>query len=365
MEEESHKYLLALQRTHGLGTRTIKTLIAYCGGPKAIFDKPSKALNNIPGIGRKTINAVKEKKDFSTEEQELQQMRNKGIQILNYYDSDYPAKLKELHDAPLLLYYKGQPIWQKDRIISIVGTRKPTAYGKKMCRQLIEGLAYYEPVIVSGLAYGIDITAHKAALDNGLATSGIMAHGMDQIYPHQHKNTAGKMLNDGALITEYPLGTKPEREYFPERNRIIAGLSDAVIVIESGPKGGATITADIAFSYNRDVFAVPGNADVEQARGCNRLVKNFKAAMVETAGDVAYQMGWDLLKSQKAKTVALPELSKNEEEVVTLLKEARQLDGDTISTKLGRSPSEVASLLLNLEFKGVVKSLPGNQFTIN
>lgn len=362
MDRHQLPYLLALQATELVGVKTIKTLVAYCGSPKSVYQKNAGALKRIPGIGAVQAKNILRKKDFSLEEAVVEKISKTKIGITTYFDSDYPNRLKQLHDSPVILYHYGKAALSGDKVVAIVGTRRSTAYGRKMCRKIIEGLAKYDVVIVSGLAYGIDITAHRAALTAGVPTIGVLAFGHDKMYPLAHAHTARRMTREGGLISEYPPGTKPERENFPQRNRIIAGLSDAVVIVETDLKGGANITAEIANSYDRDVFAIPGNVDQSVAQGCHRLIKTHKAALVENAGDIAYQMGWDLLKTQKEPKRPSVPLNNDEEKVIQLILKYKQMDTDTIAYRLHSNTSKVSAILLSLECKGLLRSMPGNMY---
>ncbi len=363
MDKNQLVRLLALQSVERVGNKTVKTLVSYCGSPEAVFGKKAAALQKIPGIGPEQAQKIFQKKDFSIEEARIQKALRGGLQVTTCFDNNYPHRLRQMHDAPVMLFHKGAVDLGNNRMVAVVGTRKPTAYGRKVCRQIIAGLAQYGVFIVSGLAYGIDITAHRAALSAGLPTIGVLAFGHDCMYPGEHAGTARKMMEEGALVSEYPPETRPERENFPQRNRIIAGLSEAVVIVETDLKGGANITANIAHSYDRDVFAVPGSIENSVAQGCHMLIKNHKAALVENAGDIAYQMGWDLMKNTKESNVSTEPLLPKEEKVITLLREYNQMNADTLAFRLKVPAGDMMSLLLSLECKGWVKSLPGNLYT--
>jgi DNA processing protein len=265
-----------------------------------------------------------------------------------------------------MLYFKGELEWNRARIVSIVGTRNATVYGKDICRELVEGLALYEVVVVSGLAYGIDSQSHKAALDSGLHTAAVLAHGLDRIYPPVNRSLAQRICKQGGLVTEFMSGTNPDKENFPKRNRIIAGVADAVIVVEAGKKGGALITADIANSYNRDVFAVPGRLMDEFSAGCNFLIKTNKAALIQSAGDVVYMMGWEQSSGSTAgrQTIMFEHLSPDEQSIAALLELHGESTIDWLSLQSNLPLGKVTSLLLSLEFKGAVKSLPGKLYRL-
>jgi len=256
--DEALIYRIAVTLIPGIGNMNAKKLIAWCGDPETVFKESTSVLYKIPGMGKVLSGDFNRKELLLRAEQEAGFIRNSGIKPLYYYDDDYPKQLKQCADSPLMLYYKGlEGIFDK-RMLAIVGTRKATSDGKRACQQVIDGFAGDEVVIVSGMAYGIDSCAHQRALTSGLDTIGVMGHGLDRIYPHENRNMAARMVQQGGLLTEFLSQSKPDRENFPKRNRIIAGLADAVLVVESATKGGAIITAEIANSYNRDVFAVPG-----------------------------------------------------------------------------------------------------------
>jgi DNA processing protein len=284
-----------------------------------------------------------------------------------YTDKDYPARLKNCDDAPVLIFFKGKCELNNFRMISIVGTRNATDYGKQITEQLVNDFAKYNVSIVSGLAYGIDITAHKAAIKNGLSTVAVLAHGLDRIYPAIHKPIAEKMLHNGGLLTEFISETNPDRENFPSRNRIVAGMTDAVIVIESSIKGGALITAELANGYNRDVFAIPGKVGDEYSQGCNEFIRLNKAALIESADQVAEMMQWQLETEKKNEPKQLKifhELKPEEKILVNVLQEKGRLDIDALTQHSNMPMSKVSSTLLNLEFAGVLKALPGKMFEL-
>jgi DNA processing protein len=266
-----------------------------------------------------------------------------------------------------MLYFKGKANFNSEKVISIVGTRESTEYGERMCNKLIEDLVEHDVLIVSGLAYGIDICAHKASVKNNLATVGVFAHGLDKVYPAIHKSTADKMLKNGGLLTDFTSNTRPNPENFPRRNRIVAGISDATIVIESKKDGGSLITADIANSYSRDVFAYPGRVGDSTSEGCNNLIKQNKAALIQSAADIIYLLGWEQHKQKKKNTQKqlFIELNQEEELVVNVLKERESINIDDLCFSTKMPMSKVSALLLNLEFSGIVKSLPGKVYKLN
>jgi DNA processing protein len=359
-------YKIALTLIPGVGSVNGKSLVAYCGGVKAVFMEKKRALLKIPGIGEQTVNALANHNVFGRAEEELSFIEKNNIAPLFYLDKEYPVRLKQCHDSPLLLYYKGTADLNVSKVVAMVGTRKATEYGRDMCRKIIEGLVEHNALIVSGLAYGIDTWSHKAALDTKLETVGVLGHGLDRIYPFANRSLAEKMAETGGLLCEYMSNTMPDRENFPMRNRIIAGMSDAVVVVEAGASGGALITAEIANSYNRDVFAVPGRLGDPHSEGCNKLIKINKAALIQSAKDISYLLNWDELKVQK-KTIQRQlflELTPDEEIIVNVLKERGDLDIDTLLIESKILPAKAASILLNMEFEGILRCLPGKVYRL-
>jgi DNA processing protein len=358
-------YKIALTQLHGVGEKTAKKLVAYCGGAEAVFKESKSALKKIPGINGSIDLQAMSSKAIKRAEEEINFIEKKNITPVFYLDEEYPVKLKYCDDSPVLLYFKGKADLNKFKIISVVGTRKATEYGKNITEKIIEGLSEQDILIVSGLAYGIDIAAHKAAIKYNTPTIAVLAHGLDRIYPSVHKPLAEEMQENGGLLTEYLSGTNPDRENFPTRNRIVAGIADATIVVEAGVKGGALITAALASSYNRDVFAVPGRVGDASSEGCNRIIKNNVAALIESAEDVLKMMGWKTEENQRPVQKKLfVELNSEEEIIVNLLKEHRTMAIDNICLLSGLNSSKTAALLLNLEFSGIVKALPGKMFQL-
>lgn len=361
-------FQIAVTLIPGIGDITGKKLIAYCGGVDAVFEEKKQHLMKIPGIRETLANSIISGRTNALKraEKEIAFIEKYKIQCFFFTEDNYPHRLKNCVDSPMMLYHKGNAELNKSKIVSIVGTRNATDYGKDCCKNIVEGLADCDVLIVSGLAHGIDSCAHKEALRNNLETLGVLAHGLDRIYPAVNRNLAWKMLEKGGLITDYISETNPDRENFPKRNRIIAGLSDATIVIEAAKKGGALITADIANSYNRDIFAVPGKISDVYSEGCNHFIKTNKAALVQSAADIKYIMGWD---TKKQKNLAIQRklfvnLTPDETAIVKLLEDSIQLSVDAICIELQTTTSHVAAALLNLEFEGIVKTLPGKMYCL-
>lgn len=361
---------IALTIIPGVGNIIGKKLIAYCGSVEAVFSEKHGQLQKVPGVGSILADAIWKHKDIALKraEQELKFIEKNKISPLFYLDDNYPVRLKQCDDAPIILYAKGNFSLNTDKVVSIVGTRNATDYGKSICEELINKLSKHNILIVSGLAYGIDICAHKASVKEKIQTVGILAHGLDTLYPPTHRQTAIKMLENGGLITEFLSGTKPDKENFPKRNRIIAGMADATIVIEAGIKGGALITAELANGYNRDVLAVPGRLGDAYSEGCNYLIKINKAALLTNIKDIEYLMGWELEgKKEKPSTIQtklFTDFNSEEKIIVEMLTSNQSLSIDEICFRTQIPMSKVSSNLLTLEFAGHVKSLPGKIYQI-
>ncbi|MCU0370295.1 MAG: DNA-processing protein DprA [Bacteroidales bacterium] len=365
-EDVSLNYRIALTLIPGIGDVNGKKLVAYCGGAEAVFREKKKNLLKIPGVGEAIANAVTRKDIFAKAEKEAGFIRQYQITPLFYLDPEYPDRLKHCEDGPMMIYFKGKADLCMKRILSVVGTRMPTDYGKAMCEQVIQDFSGQGVMIVSGLAYGVDTAAHRAALAAGLPTVGVLAHGLDQIYPFVNRPLAEKMVENGGLLTEFLSGTSLNRDYFPRRNRIIAGIADATLVIESAMKGGALITADIANSYSRDVFALPGRATDAKSCGCNQLIKTNKAALIHSAADISYMMGWDRSpRHDQVQQKLFSELTEQEKVILGILDVRKEAGIDEIYLNSGMTASKVASILLKLEFDGIVRSMPGKRYKLN
>lgn len=360
---------IALTLVPGIGPVNGKNLVSYCGNATAVFNLPKTKLLKIPGIGKKTVAAIANAtKVFDKAAKELEFIKQHNINTLFYTQKSYPQRLKQCADGPLLVYQKGAANLNPNRIIAIVGTRKVSEYGKKMVQLLVEGLKQYQTTIISGLAYGVDFQAHKNSVENDICNIAVLGHGLHTVYPAANKSVADKILNNGCLLSEFVSGTKPDRENFPKRNRIVAGMADATIIVESAKKGGAVITAYIAHSYNRDVFAVPGKAIDANSAGCNNLIKKNIAGLIESAEDIAYQLGWDAQANSTSKTTQrILSIVLNDEEqlLYNLLKTAETaLSIDQISLKSELTLSKTTSNLLNLELQNIVKVVPGNRYQL-
>lgn len=365
MNLETLKFRIGITLINGIGNNLAKNLIAYLGNEEAVFCEKPQTLSKIPGISKVLAQSIVQHKHvLERANDEIEFILKNDIQVHYYTDTEYPFRLKECHDAPLLLYTKSKQNLNDAKFIAVVGTRNVTEHGKELCNQLIADLSSVPNiVIISGLAYGVDITAHKAALDANLPTIGVIAHGLDRIYPSQHRSTAVRMMEKGGLVTEYLSNTNPDRQNFVQRNRIIAGLSDAIIVVESAQKGGALITAELANDYNRDVFAFPGRVTDQWSMGCNALIRQNRAALICSGGDVIRMMGWQSEKSGSAtiQTQLFHELSPAEQSIYTFLRTLPEgIQVNELAIHLNITYSELTSLLLSMEFKALVKCLPGN-----
>lgn len=358
--------LLALHFVPGIGDVLFRQLVSYCGSASQVFAMPKGKLLKIPGIGPVAAEAVITGKSMALAESEFRKAEKDNATILFYTDAAYPARLKSIDDSPVVLYTKGNVNLNTQKIVAIVGTRKATEYGRGFIDRLIEGLVPHAPMILSGLAYGIDIHAHKQALHHNLTTVGVLGSGLDVIYPATHKDTVKKMFSGGGLITENSFGTKPDAHNFPARNRIIAGLCDALVVVEAGDGGGALITANIANTYNKDVFALPGNYNQEYSKGCNRLIKTNKANLITSVEDLEYIMDWQLGGDSRAsKPMVLVDLPPDEQRVVDALKTRNApISVDELSLVTALNSGILAAALLSLELKNAVKTLPGKFYKL-
>ena len=370
MTDETLKYKIGITLIKGIGCTLAKNLIAYIGSVEGVFSEKQKNLAKIPGIGEVLSKEIVSQDILKRAESEIEFILKNKIQTLYFTDRNYPYRLKECPDSPIMLYTKGNCDLNNGKFIGIVGTRNATETGKENCKKLISDLAASQPnaIIVSGLAYGVDICAHKAALDAGLPTIGVIGHGLDRIYPATHRATAVKMLEQGGLLTEYLSGTNPDRQNFVQRNRIIAGMCDATVVVESAARGGALITAELANDYNRDVFAFPGRVNDEWSAGCNSLIKNNKASLIESADDILKFMNWEKQNAgltSNVQTSLFLDLSDEEQEIVNLLRQNSEgIQLNELAIQLEKPVSKISSMLLEMEFKGVVKCLPGNLYRI-
>lgn len=359
------KALLYLTKIKLIGPVSIRNLISYCGSAQQVLNSGKNKLMQVPGINEERAELIIQNRNQldKSVDQEMEFIFKHNIHCLPYYDELYPYRLKNIHDAPALLFFKGQACYNQPRCIAVVGTRKATPYGKQFVESLIQDLKLYDPVIVSGLAYGIDIIAHRQAIEHNLNTIAVLGYGLHTVYPASHQSVADKMQNRGGLITEYRTDQKMQPEFFADRNKIIAGLCDAIIVVESAVKGGALITAQYAVDYNRDVFAVPGRVGDSYSEGCNDLIKSNKAALIDRAEDLIKALRWDTdLQKGSTQRRMLFDLNEQEQILFDYLKEYEDAHVDQIAIHTKMTASKVAGILLELELKGAVLALPGKRY---
>ena len=355
---------IALTCAKGIGPVKAKQLIKFCGNAEAVFNEKSNVLQRIRHIG--PISSKSFRTDLLKKaEKEILFVENNNIKVLYYQDPQYPIRLQSIEDAPVILYYKGTSAYQLDRCISIVGTRTPSKMGVENTKSLVKECKGLNASVISGLAYGIDTIAHQTCVENGIPTIGVLGHGLDRIYPNTNAGLAAQMIENGGLLTEFPSGTKPDRENFPSRNRIIAALSDALVVVESGISGGSMISAEFANNYNKDVFAFPGRVQDVKAKGTNLLIKSHKAALMESIKDICYVMRWDRAENTSARQLQLNlNLNSDERSIFKLLNKQEITHLEELIETCGFSLNLMATTLLTLELKGVAKALPGNRYTL-
>lgn len=365
---EEKRYHLALALAPQIGPTLFKAILAYAGTAQTFFTSASKKLKKIPRVGKKLEFLLTHQEELLRQADTLLANQEKqGYQVLTSLDVAFPKRLLSLADGPILLFYKGTGDLAMERSVGIVGTRSATAYGKKITKEILEELYPYRPTVLSGLAFGIDAEAHRAALHLGLPTVAVLGSPITQIYPAAHAPLAAQIQEaQGGLLSEYAPGTKLLPGNFPARNRIIAGLSDALIVVEAAKKGGALITADLAFGYNKEVFAVPGNLHSPYSEGCNLLIKQMKASIYTGAKDLAATLSWTKPGEQKIKKPVLDLSNKEEEErkILLFLQEKEEVGIDDIAFATQLEMGRVSSTLLSLEFEGLIKSLPGKKFRL-
>jgi DNA processing protein len=365
IDEEELFFRIALTQTEHIGERMARLLLGRFQSAKAVFQAGSKKLASIEGLGEKRLSCLRQTIDEKRVADEIKFIRQHRIKPLFFTDTEYPARLKECEDAPMMLYYKGSRDLNQQKMVSVVGTRKNSGYGEMVTEQLVESLSEYPLTLVSGMAFGIDVIAHRKALQCKLPTIGVMAHGLDTIYPGQHRHIAREMIQDGGLITEYASGTRPDKFNFPMRNRIVAGMCDATIVVETEEKGGAMITAKLAASYNREVLAFPGRATDQKSSGCNYLIKTNIAQLITGAADLCSLLQLEPNTSQGVAQARLFQQLNSEEQVIAqLLGVDKALHIDELQLKLKANSSKLASHLLNMELNGFIKSLPGKRYRL-
>lgn len=359
--------LMALSRVPMVGPVLGRILISYCGSPEAVFRQSLPQLSRIPQIGETIARNLRDPSVHREAEQEWRTLEKEGIRAITYLDPAYPSRLRHFEESPLLLYVRGQPDLQAARTVGVIGTRTPTAQGKMFTEELVKGLKPYGVLVVSGMAHGVDSYAHHAALQECLPTIGILGHGFHTLYPAAHRHLASRMSGDSGLLTEFSWNTRPDKENFPMRNRVIAAMSDALVVVESREKGGSMITAEFANRFNKDVFAVPGRIQDPCSRGCNLLIKSHKAHLIESTEDLALFMRWDPVDDHAGRTAQgrlFHDLEEDEEKMVQLLRENPEWLIDDLGFKLRMTPGNVSALLLRMEFKGIVHTLPGKRYAL-
>ncbi|MEN8857108.1 MAG: DNA-processing protein DprA [Flavobacteriaceae bacterium] len=373
MKEEEILALLRLQKTKSVGDILAKKLIATIGNAEDVFKEKKNILQKVSGIGGYAIQNLLDDTNQELAEKELEYINKNKIQFSYFLEDDYPKNLQHCIDAPILFFKDGNIDFSNDRIISIVGTRTMTNYGRDFCEKLMDELAPYNPIIVSGFAYGVDICAHKNAMKQNLQTIGVLAHGFEQIYPKSHKKYIHEMNENGGFITEFFHNENPLRENFLKRNRIVAGISKATIIIESASKGGSLVTADIANSYDRDVFAVPGKVTDLMSKGCNQLIQQHKAHLLESAKDIIQMLNWDIWTSstQDVSRVSTSvqkkifvDLKEDEQKIYDYLQKNGSQVLDLIALEIHIPVYQLASILLQMELKNVIKPLPGKMFEV-
>jgi len=363
-------YQIGITLVKGIGNITAKQLVENVENVALLFKEKKHVVEKISGLPRRIINEIHNPDVLNRAEKEVRFIEKKRVTPLFITDPDYPNRLKECVDAPVMLYYCGKADLNSEKIISIVGTRNSTVYGKEMTDKLVHDIneKFPETVIVSGLAYGIDIAAHRACLREEMATVGILAHGLDRIYPPAHSNAATEMIKRGGVLTDFICDTNPDRQNFVKRNRIVAGISDCTVVIESAQKGGALITANIADSYNRDIFAYPGKVGDKYSEGCNMLIRSKKAALITSAQDIFHEMNWcdspEKEQIQNVQRVLFPDLNPEEQRLIDILSKAGSMQLNLIAIELDLPVSKLAVILFELEMKGLVKCKPGGIYCL-
>lgn len=367
MSENELIATLRLQSVPNIGDVTAKKLIAHCGGPTAVFADKMQHLLRIDGIGRATLKQLHDNVHLANAEAEYGYLQKANIETSYFMDDDYPFYLKHCVDAPILLFKKGNIDLKGKKIISVVGTRNITGYGASFCKEFIEEICPMDPIIVSGFAYGVDIAVQKAAMEKGLQTIGCLAHGLNQVYPKTHTKYVSAIEGNGGFLTEFWSTSNPERENFLKRNRIIAGMSEATVVVESAEKGGSLVTADLADGYNREVFAVPGRCSDKFSKGCNDLIKRQKAHMLTSAAELVYLLGWELGEEKTLAGVQkqlFVELDEIERTIYEYLRQNGKQLLDTVALDCKLPVFQVSSTLLGMEMKGAVRPLPGKLFEV-
>ena len=364
MKTTDYRFPIALTLLEGIGSIKAKNLIAYLGAAEAVFKENSAKLKHVPGIGSTIVSKQNRAQALDKADAILEQISKEQHQIYYYLNDDYPRRLKQIDDGPILLYGKGDFDPNPKRSVAVVGTRNATNYGKQLCHDLVSTLKDSEVTIVSGLAHGIDGITHHLCVKENVPTIGVLGHGLDRMYPAIHKRLAKDMQRNGGLLTEYIPGTIPESQNFPMRNRIVAGMADAVIVVESDTKGGSLITCELANDYNKDVFAFPGPIYAQYSRGCNRMIAESKAHLLTSTQHFLKFMEWEE-KKQPPQLDLLKELDDNQRTIVKLLKDKGQLSIDVMSIVSQIPQGQLNGILLAMEFAGFLRALPGKMYQLS
>jgi DNA processing protein len=362
--DNQNLYKIAAANLEGIGPVKLAHLISKTGCLEKLFSLSDCEIKHLSGFTFNQIQNMNRKNALKIAEEEQLKNEKKGIKTLFFLDENYPRRLKQCIDAPIVLYYKGTIDFNPSKIISIVGTRNMSSYGQNILDQFIQEIKDEDMVVVSGLAYGVDIHTHHLCLKHNIKTMGVLGHGLDRIYPAQHKKVANQMLEEGCLLSEFKMDTKPDRENFPRRNRIVAGISDATIVIESQIKGGSMITANLANDYNRDVFTFPGDVDRMYSKGCNHLIAEQKAHLIQDAAGFLKLMNWQKIVKKPVQSRLTFDLSMDEQNIYNVLLAEDLQHIDLISLKSGFKLSALSFLLMGMELNGVIKAFPGNRYSL-
>lgn len=362
------QHQIALMLVPQIGAVTAKTLVSYCGSAEAVFRASRRELLKIPGIGPGLVQVLAASAEpLLKAEREIAFMEQHQVEAVFYTDPRYPARLRQCADSPAMYFFKGNAanVLDMPRVVAIVGTRQPSEHGKAICEEIVEGFMAYNVLIVSGLAFGVDVTAHRKACAVGMPNVGVLGHGLGSIYPSQHRSIAQRMVENGGLLSEYAHDAKPDREHFPMRNRIISGLSDVVLVVETAASGGSMITVQFAERHGREIFAVPGRPHDAKSIGCNYLLKTERAKLGESAQDIAERMQWELPGNVKAKQTQLfLDLSADESTLIGIIRDKPEIPIDQLTQAVTFTPGELATHILNLEFKGIIRTLPGKRYIV-
>lgn len=367
MQSGALLYQIALTRIPQVGALTARNLISRFGSAEDVFKAHKKDLLAIPGIGQGTTAEILAPGPLQAAERELEYIQKNGIQAIFYTDSRFPVRLKTHRDSPIILYFKGSDaaLLDQPRMVAVVGTRDISEHGRAICEELVDGLRPYNIVLVSGLAFGVDVTAHRKATAIGMPNIGVLGHGLGMVYPAQHKAIAERMIENGGLLTEYAHDTGPDREHFPMRNRIISGLCDALLVVETATSGGSMISVEFAAKHNLDIFAVPGRPKDPRSAGCNLLIKNNRAKLVETAEDITEALNWGLDGLKKPiQTQLFVDLTSMEQRIVDIVRQQSNIHIDDLSAAVDITSGALATHILQLEFKGVLRTHPGKRYTV-